>query len=83
MNLPAGIPRLTEQAILRNLNKTLKGKTAVLISHRLSALKDADLILFLDGGRLAEAGTHAELMERRGLYYSAWMLQAREAGGTA
>ncbi len=79
----SAVDNLTEQAILRNLNETLKGKTAVLISHRLTALKDADLILFLDGGRLAEAGTHAELMERRGLYYSAWMLQAREAGGMA
>ena len=48
---------------------------------RMSALRFSDLILFLDDGRVAEAGTHAQLMEQRGLYYDAWMRQAREAEG--
>lgn len=77
----SAVDNLTEQAILAHLHGAMKDRTAVLISHRLSALRDADLILFLDDGCTAEAGTHEELMEKHGLYYDAWMRQAREAEG--
>ncbi|HWI65736.1 MAG TPA: ABC transporter ATP-binding protein, partial [Symbiobacteriaceae bacterium] len=53
------------------------GKTAVLISHRLGVTRLADRILVLDGGRLAEAGTHAELIRSGGLYATLFQTQAR------
>jgi ATP-binding cassette subfamily B protein len=76
----SAVDNLTEKAISAKLRDALRGKTVVLISHRMSALRDADEILFLDAGRVAERGTHRELMDRRGLYYEAWMRQAREGG---
>jgi ABC-type multidrug transport system fused ATPase/permease subunit len=46
----------------------LKGRTSILISHRVAAVKDADQILVLDGGRVAERGTHTQLLVSGGLY---------------
>jgi ATP-binding cassette subfamily B multidrug efflux pump len=60
----------TEREILTRLKPILKGRTSILISHRVAAVKDADQILVLDRGRVAEAGTHAELLRARGLYAS-------------
>jgi ATP-binding cassette subfamily B multidrug efflux pump len=58
----------TEREILTRLQPILAGRTSVLISHRVAAVRDADLILVLDRGRLAESGTHAALMAAGGLY---------------
>ena len=58
----------TEREILTRLRPILAGRTSVLISHRLAAVRDADLILVLDGGRVAESGTHPSLMAAGGLY---------------
>lgn len=58
----------TETEILRGLRDELVGRTALIVSHRVSAVLDADLILVLDDGRIVEEGTHAELIERNGLY---------------
>ncbi len=60
----------TEREILTRLKPILAGRTSVLISHRVAAVKDADRILVLDGGRVAETGTHAELLRAGGLYAS-------------
>ena len=50
------------------LNNLLKGRTSVVIAHRLSTIHNADQIIVVDHGRIAERGTHAELMERNGIY---------------
>lgn len=59
----------TEKIITDNLNHFLKGKTAVIIAHRLSTVKNADKIVVLDRGRIVEEGSHAELVARKGEYY--------------
>ncbi len=58
----------TEEKILRSLREEMERRTAILISHRISTVREADRILVLDGGRLAEEGTHGDLVERGGLY---------------
>ncbi|WP_413199044.1 peptidase domain-containing ABC transporter [Nostoc piscinale] len=59
----------SERIIQQNLNKILKGRTTLVIAHRLSTVRNADLILVLDRGLLIESGTHAELMAKRGHYF--------------
>jgi ATP-binding cassette subfamily B protein len=58
----------TERAILRNLRAVMHGRTAVLISHRVAAIKDADQIVVLDQGKIVARGTHEELLAAGGLY---------------
>lgn len=58
----------TEARILEGLRDVLPDRTAVIVSHRVTAVKNSDLILVLDDGRIAERGTHGELLERGGLY---------------
>lgn len=59
----------SERIIQKNLNTILKGRTALVIAHRLSTVQNADLILVLDRGMLIESGTHSELMAKRGHYF--------------
>ena len=54
--------------------------TVLISSHRLSALRHCDLILVLDGGRLVDSGSHAELVERPGLYRDTWQVQSQRSG---
>lgn len=60
----------TEKAIMENLSKYLKNKTAVIIAHRLSTVKNADKILVLEHGEIVEQGKHAELVKKKGVYYN-------------
>ncbi|MDB4949702.1 MAG: apxIB 3 [Gemmatimonadetes bacterium] len=59
----------TERRIVDNLQEFFRGRTVVVIAHRLSTVKNADQILVLDGGKITERGTHTELTARRGSYY--------------
>ena len=59
----------SERIIQRNFNTILKGKTTLVIAHRLSTVRNADLILVLDKGVLIESGTHDELMAKRGHFF--------------
>lgn len=58
----------TEELILRNLRTVFEGRTVFLVSHRISTVKDADVILVLDRGRIAERGTHSQLIALGGIY---------------
>lgn len=64
----SAVDTATESSILRGLRRELKGRTAFIISHRVTAVKDADLILVLDEGRVVERGRHAELVALGGTY---------------
>ncbi len=65
-----------EYQLFQHFRKLIAGKTALLISHRLSTVRMADQVLVLDGGHIVEAGSHAELMARRGHYASLYEMQA-------
>ncbi|MFY9385458.1 MAG: ABC transporter ATP-binding protein [Dethiobacteria bacterium] len=68
----------TEEAILLELKPRLKGKTAIIISHRISTVKDAGQIVVLKRGEIVEQGTHQELLERGGLYADLYEKQQLE-----
>jgi len=58
-----------ENVIMKNLNQFMSGKTAVVVAHRLSTVKNADQIIVLEKGKVVETGTHTSLVEKRGAYY--------------
>ena len=68
----------TEEQILRNLKANRRGKTTLIIAHRISTIQNADHILVLDEGKIAEYGTHGELMKQNGLYRSIYEKQQLE-----
>jgi len=70
----------TEATILGNLRRIMEGRTSILISHRVSTVRSADLILVLDQGRVVERGRHDELVERGGLYAELHRKQLRSSG---
>lgn len=64
----------TEHMIQKTL-QTLKNTTKLIIAHRISAVRHADEIIFLENGKIAERGTHEELLAAKGLYYETWQAQ--------
>jgi len=64
----SAIDTKTEEEILRNLGSNLQGKTSILISHRVSTIKNADKILVFDAGQIVEQGNHTELLKKGGPY---------------
>jgi ATP-binding cassette subfamily B protein len=71
----------TERAIQESLRTSLAGKTVVLVAHRLSTVKEADLIYVLHQGQVVEQGTHAQLMAGRGRYAALWRAQTDDRPG--
>ena len=67
----------TELLIQRAMVQLMKGRTCIVIAHRLSTIRDADSIMVMDGGRIAEQGKHAELVEKQGIY---WTLEQSQMG---
>ena len=61
-----------EHMILSSFRELMKGKTVLMIAHRLSGIRDASQILVMDQGRIAERGTHDELMGKKGIYHRLW-----------
>ena len=68
----------TEEEILRELKQFMRGRTTLLISHRISTVRDADMIIYLRGGAIIEQGTHDELLAQRGAYFSLYRRQSLE-----
>jgi len=68
----------TEMLIQQALEKLLKGRTSIVIAHRLSTVRNADRVLVIDEGRIVERGTHEELLERGGLYADLYRRQFRD-----
>lgn len=71
-----------EVLVQRAIAKLVEGKTVIMIAHRFRTVTDADQILVLEEGRLAESGTHEELMEKRGLYRKLYCIQQESLGWT-
>ena len=65
----------TERAIQENLAQLTTGKTAIIIAHRLSTIRQADTIIVLKDGHIAETGTHEELLHQNGIYSDLWNVQ--------
>jgi ATP-binding cassette subfamily B protein len=68
----------TEEAIQATLDAASRGRTTIIIAHRLSTIVEANRIIVLDAGRIAETGTHQELLRAGGLYAELWARQAAE-----
>ena len=70
----------TEALIQQALAKLLRGRTSIVIAHRLSTIRNADMILLIDNGRIAERGTHRELLGQGKLYTDLYRRQFRDLG---
>lgn len=74
----SSIDTQTEKLLQEGIAEMLKGRTSIIVAHRLSTIKNCDRILYISNKGIAEAGSHAELMAKRGLYYQLYTAQVRE-----
>jgi subfamily B ATP-binding cassette protein MsbA len=79
----AALDNESERLVQDALAHLIPDRTTLVIAHRLSTIEHADQVLVLDGGRLVEQGTHAELLARQGLYAHLHAMQFRDGGATA
>jgi ATP-binding cassette subfamily B (MDR/TAP) protein 1 len=68
----------SEKSVQAALDKAMRGRTTIAVAHRLSTIQRADLILVLDQGRVAEHGSHSELLSKKGLYFEMVKMQSLE-----
>ena len=71
----ASLDTETESKIQEALQRLIKGRTTIAIAHRLSTLRHADRLIVLEKGKVAEQGTHEELLKNKGIYYNLVMAQ--------
>ena len=74
----SSVDTLTEALIQRGMETLMHGRTSVVIAHRLSTIRRADRILVIEGGHIAEMGTHSELLRAKGHYYKLYTQQFRQ-----
>ncbi len=75
----ASVDTLTEARIQSAIDKVIQGRTSIVIAHRLSTVKNADIILVVKAGKIIERGKHEELLAARGHYYDLWTRQFEDA----
>ena len=68
----------TERQVCNNLFEAFRGRTVFFITHRLSTVRPADMIVLMEQGAVMEVGTHIELMQRQGWYYALHQSQSQE-----
>ena len=78
----SAVDHATESALINAVYRRVDGRTAIMASHRISVLAQADHIIVLDEGRIVDQGSHNELCSRPGLYRRAWELQNGESAET-
>jgi ATP-binding cassette subfamily B protein len=74
----SAVDTYTEEEILSGLKDVMKGRTTILISHRVSTLKNSDRIIVLKDGSIAESGTHESLIQQEGIYADIYFKQLLE-----
>lgn len=74
----SALDNVTESYIQKSLNELAKGRTTLVVAHRLSTIKNADEIYVVTDGRIAERGTHEELLDQKGIYYELYQMQFQE-----
>jgi ABC-type transport system involved in Fe-S cluster assembly fused permease/ATPase subunit len=79
----SALDSFTEHEVQEALRSVAKGRTTLVIAHRLSTVVDADEIIFLDHGRIVERGTHQDLLEQKGEYAAMWNRQREAAEARA
>ena len=71
----SSIDTRTEIRIQKAFNKMMKGRTTFIVAHRLSTIKEADIILVMNNGKIIEQGNHHQLLEQKGFYYNLYNSQ--------